>query len=201
MGNRQICYLSICNKNIFSTVDTLIVFVFAHCLLPIAICTNYISIADLREMPEKKEHRGYIRSVIGCRCPRCRDGKLFTHPLSIRLKQNMIMNKACPVCGQPTEIEVGFYYGTSYVSYVLTVALSVASFIVWWLIVGISIHDNRVFYWLLFNAILLIALQPWLMRLSRSLWISWFVRFDPDWQHHQPVDVSERMNSDQSNNW
>ena len=34
------------------------------------------------------------------------------------------MNKECPVCGQPTEIEVGFYYGTSYVSYALTVALS-----------------------------------------------------------------------------
>ena len=152
-------------------------------------------------MPEKKEHRGYIRSVVGCRCPRCRDGKLFTYPLSIKLKQNMIMNKACPVCDQPTEIEVGFYYGTSYVSYVLTVALSVASFIAWWLIVGISIHDNRVFYWLAFNAVLLIVLQPWLMRLSRSLWISWFVRFDPEWQHHQPADVSERMNSDQSNNW
>ena len=113
----------------------------------------------------------------------------------------MEMNKECPVCGQPTEIEVGFYYGTSYVSYVLTVALSVASLIAWWVIIGLSTSDNRFFYWMGFNAILLLALQPWLMRLSRSLWISWFVKFDPDWKIHGPVDVSERTNNDQANNW
>jgi hypothetical protein len=44
-------------------------------------------------------------------------------------------------------------------------------------------------------------IQPWLMRLSRSLWISWFVKFDPNWEENQPVDVSERLNPDQANNW
>lgn len=111
------------------------------------------------------------------------------------------MNKTCPVCGQATEIEVGFYYGTSYVSYALTVALSVGTLIAWWLTIGLSTEDNRFFYWLGFNAVFLVALQPWLMRLSRSLWISWFVRHDPDWQQHQPVDVSERLNTEQANNW
>ena len=113
----------------------------------------------------------------------------------------MLMNKTCPVCGQATEIEVGFYYGTSYVSYALTVALSVASLIAWWVIIGLSTNDNRFFFWLGFNAIILILLQPWLMRLSRSLWISWFVRYDPDWKQHQPEDVSERLNTEQANNW
>ena len=111
------------------------------------------------------------------------------------------MNKNCTVCGQPSEIEVGFYYGTSYVSYVLGVALSVASLIAWWVIFGLSVNDNRFFFWLGFNALLLVVLQPWLMRLSRSLWISWFVKYDPDWREHRPEDVSERMNPDQSNNW
>ncbi len=113
----------------------------------------------------------------------------------------MMMHKECTVCGQATEIEVGFYYGTSYVSYVLTVAISVASLIAWWFIIGLSTTDNRFFYWLGFNAVLLLALQPWLMRVSRSLWISWFVKFDPDWKEHQPEDFSERMNADQANNW
>ena len=57
------------------------------------------------------------------------------------------MHPLCPVCGQPTEIEVGFYYGTSYVSYVLTVALSVATLVAWWVIIGLSVNDNRFFYW------------------------------------------------------
>lgn len=113
----------------------------------------------------------------------------------------MEMNKDCPVCGQPTEIEVGFYYGTSYVSYVLAVGISVASFLFWFLTIGMSLDDNRFFFWIGFNGVLLIALQPWLMRVSRSFWISWFVKHDPDWREHQPEDVSERLNTDQANNW
>lgn len=152
-------------------------------------------------MPDKKIHRGYLSSTFGCRCPRCREGKLFTNPVTWRFKKNMEMNKNCPVCGQPTEIEVGFYYGTSYVSYGLTVGLSIFTFIAWYFLVGISTDDNRFFFWLAANAVLLLLLQPWLMRISRSLWISWFVRYDPDWELHQPEDVSERLNPDQANNW
>lgn len=111
------------------------------------------------------------------------------------------MYKNCPVCGQPTEIEVGFYYGTSYVSYAITVGLSIISFIAWYVLIGLSTEDNRLFYWLGINSILLLILQPWLMRISRSLWISWFVKYDPDWEVNKPEDVSERLNPDQANNW
>lgn len=154
-------------------------------------------------MQGKKISRGYLTSTLSCRCPRCREGKLFQHSTSVNLKKNMKMNKECPVCGQPTELEVGFYYGTSYVSYALSIALSIANLIAWWVIIGFSISDNdyRFFYWLGFNAVLLLVLQPWLMRLSRSIWISWFVKYDPDWKEHGPVDVSERLNADQANNW
>jgi uncharacterized protein (DUF983 family) len=152
-------------------------------------------------MPEKRISRGYISSAVGCRCPRCREGKLFQSPVSANLKKNMVMNKECPVCGQATEIEVGFYYGTSYVSYAITVGLSLISLAIWALTIGLSVNDNRFFIWMGVNAALLILLQPWLMRLSRSLWISWFVKYDPEWEHHQPEDVSERMNPDQANNW
>ena len=152
-------------------------------------------------MSEVKKFRGYFSSVISCRCPRCREGKLFQHSVSISLKKNMEMNKTCLVCGQATEIEVGFYYGTSYVSYALTVGLSLVSLAIWGLTIGLSINDNRFFIWMGCNAVLLIILQPWLMRQSRSLWISWFVKYDPDWKDHQPEDVSERLNAEQANNW
>ena len=152
-------------------------------------------------MSEKKVSRGYFNSTLTCRCPRCRDGKLFQHPVSISFKKNMLMNKECTVCRQPSEIEVGFYYGTSYVSYGITVGLSLLSLGLWALTIGLSTEDNRFFIWMGVNAVLLIVLQPWLMRLSRSFWISWFVKYDPDWKKHQPIDVSERMNADQANNW
>ena len=152
-------------------------------------------------MGKERKSRGYLSSALRCRCPRCREGKLFQYPVSINLKKNMLMNKNCLVCGQPTEIEVGFYYGTSYVSYALSIGLSVASLIAWWVVIGLSTEDSRFFYWLGFNAVFLLLLQPWLMRLSRSLWISWFVKYDPDWKDHQPEDVSERLNPDQGANW
>ena len=152
-------------------------------------------------MSVEREHRGYLSSSLGCRCPRCREGKLFQNPVSISFNKNMLMNKNCPVCGQPTEIEVGFYYGTSYVSYALGVGLSMLSLLVWWLTIGLSTEDNRFFWWIGVNAVLLLGLQPWLMRVSRSLWISWFVKYDPDWKDHQPEDVSERMNEEQAHNW
>ncbi|MEI6947882.1 DUF983 domain-containing protein [Paraflavisolibacter sp. H34] len=145
-------------------------------------------------------HRSYPASVLQCRCPRCREGKLFKNPVSIGLKRNMEMNPHCPVCGQPTDIEVGFYYGTGYVSYVLALLISGISFVAWWLAIGFSFQDNRFLYWVIANAVLLIVLQPWLMRLSRSLWISWFVRYDPNWKNHKPDDT-ERVVEGQMGNW
>ena len=99
-----------------------------------------------------------------------------------------------------TELEVGFYYGTSYVSYALTVAISVATFVAWLVLIGIS-TEMHLFYWLGANALILFLLQSRLMRLSRSLWISWFVKYDPKWKENQPVDFSERLNADQAGNW
>jgi len=110
------------------------------------------------------------------------------------------MYERCAICDQPTDIEVGFYYGTSYVSYLLAVVISAASFIAWWIIIGFSYADNRFFWWIGFNAVLLIVLQPWLMRFSRSLWISWFVKYDPDWPTKKP-DHLERIVEGQMNNW
>ena len=110
------------------------------------------------------------------------------------------MNERCPVCGQPTEIEVGFYYGTSYVSYAITVAISVATFVAWWVLLGFSLNDNSIFYWLGFNAFLLIVLQPLLMRFSRTLWLSWFVKYDPNWRESKAANY-ERIVKEHMNNW
>ena len=124
----------------------------------------------------------YLVSTLDNRCPRCRTGKIFTSSNPYDLKNTVKMNTQCPVCGQPTEIEVGFYYGTGYVSYAVTTAFSVATFIAWWVLVGVSSEDNRFFWWLGLNSALMILMQPLFMRLSRSLWLSWFVRYDPNWR-------------------
>jgi len=144
----------------------------------------------------------YVWSVLTNKCPRCRQGNLFETNNAYALKNSkyMQMHEYCPVCGQRTEIEVGFYYGTSYVSYLATVAFSVATGIAWWLLIGFSINDNRIFWWLGINSFLMIAMQPLFMRLSRTLWLSWFVKYDPDWKDH-PAQAPERIIEEEMKNW
>ena len=110
------------------------------------------------------------------------------------------MNEYCPVCGQRTQIEVGFYYGTGYVSYLIALALTGLYFLFWYLIIGFSFSDDRFKWWIISNSVLLVVLQPWLMRFSRSLWISFFVPYDPDWADHPPEE-GERIVEEQMNNW
>jgi uncharacterized protein (DUF983 family) len=137
---------------------------------------------------------GYLLSALTNKCPRCRRGYIFQTKNAYDFKNNLKMEEFCPECGQPTEIEVGFYYGTGYVSYGLSVALTVASFIAWKVLIGMSfdIDDNRMFYWFGIHVLLMAALQPLIMRLSRSLWLSWFVPYDPDWQEHPLPGTSEK---------
>lgn len=99
------------------------------------------------------------------------------------------MHERCSECNQRSEIEVGFYYGSGYVSYALTVALSVATFIAWWVFIGLSIDDNRVFGWLIFNSVALIVLQPWIMRIARTIWMSFFVKYNPNWKKEPPIET------------
>jgi hypothetical protein len=105
----------------------------------------------------------------------------------------MKMYDNCPVCDQRMEIELGFYYGTAYVSYALTVALSVTTFVAWWVLIGMSVNDNRFFWWLGLNIALLVILQPYLMRLSRAIWLSFFVRYNANWQAEKVDDPGAHL--------
>jgi len=135
-----------------------------------------------------KENRpNYFWSMLTHKCPRCRKGKMFTQPNPWKLRQVLKMPKTCAECGQPFELEVGFWYGTGYVSYALAFAMSVATFVAWWVLIGISTEDNRFFWWMGINAFLLIVLQPWIMRLSRVIYLYFFVHYDPDYKHSHVI--------------
>src|SRR6476620_10729830 len=91
---------------------------------------------------QNNESEPGIFNLLSCKCPRCRKGDMFEDKNPWHLKNTMKMNKECPVCGQPLNIEVGFYFGSSYVSYAIAVALSAATCIAWWVLIGFS-SDNR----------------------------------------------------------
>jgi hypothetical protein len=107
---------------------------------------------------------------------------MFIEPNPWKLRKTLKMPAKCPECGQPFELEVGFWYGTGYVSYALTVAITAISLIAWWLIIGFSSEDNRFFWWLGINSVALVILQPWLMRISRVIYLYFFVRYNENYK-------------------
>ena len=106
------------------------------------------------------EKPNLILSIFQNKCPRCRRGKMYKYPNVYNLRNFMKMNERCPVCGQSLDMEPGFYYGTNMISYALAVLFSVATFILWWILIGFSLQDKRFFVWIGVNAVLLVLLQP-----------------------------------------
>jgi len=141
-----------------------------------------------------------VLSVLQNKCTRCRRGKIYKYSNPYGLRNFMKMNERCPVCGQPLDMEPGFYYGTNIVSYTLAFLISVASFILWWIFIGFSLQDKRFFIWMGANAVLLVLLQPPLMRLSRTVWLAFFVPYSPSWDKGDIVEP-ERVNKEHMHNW
>lgn len=102
---------------------------------------------------------------------------MFCTPGIFPLSRLLDMPERCEVCGQKMELEVGFYYGTGYVSYALSVALLGAWFVAYWIIFGLSYKDNSIFYALGSAVAFVLILQPWLMRISRVLYLYMFVKY------------------------
>jgi hypothetical protein len=126
---------------------------------------------------------GYLWSLFSMKCPRCRRGPMFNNNNPWNLRKVFSMPQRCPECNQPYELEPGFWYGTGYVSYALSVLYLIITFVLWWIFIGFSVTDNRFFWWMGIAVVSLIILQPWLMRFSRALYLYFFVKYDADYKN------------------
>ena len=118
-----------------------------------------------------------LPAILSMRCPCCRKGAMFCNSSIFPLSNMLDMPERCAVCSQKMELEVGFYYGTGYVSYGLSVGLLIIFAVVFAFTWGFSYKDNSVFWFLGISIPVLILLQPWMMRLSRVLYLYLFVKY------------------------
>lgn len=125
-------------------------------------------------MKVQSKKRGVLSSIIAMKCPRCREGDLFlTHTFSYQKPTEMPDN--CPVCGQKYVPEPGFWFGAMFVSYIWT-AWACLFFVgggIWFL--GMSV--NGAFALLI---VVVAILFIWIFRISRSIWIHIYVKYDPE---------------------
>ncbi|HEV7232337.1 MAG TPA: DUF983 domain-containing protein [Bacteroidia bacterium] len=127
-------------------------------------------------------HDSIIYSILNQKCPRCHTGDLFLSKNPYNIPKIYAMPDNCPVCGQSFLPEVGFWWGSMYVSYGISVGLSVATVLFLWLVAGWS--DWAV---LSGNAVLMILILPLAFRYARSIWFHMFVKFDPKFSTHKSV--------------
>ncbi|OSZ78332.1 hypothetical protein CAP35_08740 [Chitinophagaceae bacterium IBVUCB1] len=118
-----------------------------------------------------------LPAMITMKCPNCRKGHMFVNKSIFPLSGMLQMPEKCESCGQKFELEVGFYYGTGYVSYALSVALYIFNFVWYGVLIGLSYKDNSIFYCLGISTAIVLILQPWLMRFSRVLYLYMFVKY------------------------
>jgi len=113
-------------------------------------------------------------SVIKNKCPRCQKGDFFISSNPLNFKGNLKIHEKCPNCDLKYMIEPSFFYGAMYVSYALTVAIAVAIFIICQLL------DLNMVWTLASIIIVLILMIPYLVRISRLIYINIFVGYQGD---------------------
>jgi uncharacterized protein (DUF983 family) len=126
----------------------------------------------------------FLAAVILNRCPICREGSLWKSNKLYNPSDLTKMHENCPACKSKLQPEPGFYFGAAYVSYGLTVALWVAVYVALFTFDAIGLIEFALFEnittFLITGVISLLLLTPPIYRLSRSIWASMFLKFDPE---------------------
>lgn len=117
---------------------------------------------------------GKLRSIFGLHCPACRTGNLFPGKNKF-WNYRFEMNNRCPVCNESFFREPGFYYGAMFISYIFSGFFSL--FFVGTLILFLDVP------WDIALVILFFVLGlsfGYLFKVSRSIWIHFFVKYNKE---------------------
>jgi uncharacterized protein (DUF983 family) len=118
-----------------------------------------------------------LNSILTGSCPKCQNESMYVEKNIFKLTKILSMNDHCSHCGLKYQIEPSFFYGAMYVSYALNVAVGVAAFIIAYLFFNSSLKQA-------FIAIIIsiIVAFPYVMRLSRNIYINLFVSYNENFK-------------------
>ena len=112
------------------------------------------------------------KSMWNYKCPRCRQGDLYIAPL--RISDPLRMNGHCDACGQSFEPGAHFYQGAMFIGYGIAI----------WSYILPGLFFVFVLKWSFAVAMIICVIQflvmiIWIIRFSRSMWIHFAVKYDP----------------------
>jgi uncharacterized protein (DUF983 family) len=116
-----------------------------------------------------------LPALLSAKCPKCRKGNIFLKKSVFPLKTCLQVHEYCGHCNQKIKVENNYGQGMNFVFIVIVFILTA---ILYGLTLGLSFKDNSVFYYLGVGIVLSLVLQPWLMRLSRVLFLYLVIPFE-----------------------
>ncbi len=119
----------------------------------------------------KKGNKLY--SILTGTCPKCHNESMYKDKNPYHMGKIFEMHERCSQCNTKYKIEPSFFYGAMYVSYSVGIAFAVAAFVISFLFIGTGLLTS-------FFAIIgtLIFFMPVIIRLSRNIWINFFIGYD-----------------------
>lgn len=115
-----------------------------------------------------------LYSILTGTCPQCQKESMYIDQNLLHLNNLLKMNEKCSHCGLKYQIEPSFFFGSMYVSYGLNVAIGIITFI-------ISFQFDRDMLTSFVSIIIVLILAfPFVMRLSRNIYINFFVSYNPE---------------------
>lgn len=118
-----------------------------------------------------------LNSILTCKCPHCRQGKLFLESNPWKYSTMLTMPDNCPVCNQDFKIEPGFYIGALWTSYPIVVVFGIVLFLILNFMFQLTFFPTAFII-----AISLIIMQPAIMRWGRAIWIGITVKYNPNFE-------------------
>ena len=112
-------------------------------------------------------------SILHNKCPRCSKGDFFvSHPYHFKHFGKKHHN--CSNCDLKFEREPGFFFGSMFVSY----ALSVALFVAWWIAKSVLFPQMQAGEMVLVMIVLQVGFAPLNLYLAKITWLNLFVKYD-----------------------
>ena len=116
-----------------------------------------------------------LYSIIFNKCPRCHEGDFMKGKSLVDFKNAFKMHESCSNCGLKYMMEPSFFYGAMYVTYALTVGIAIITFAVSTLFFKLTMLESFIPI-----VLVLIVTAPLSSRLSRIIWINFFVHYRKD---------------------
>ena len=115
-----------------------------------------------------------LPSLLTMKCPSCRQSTVFVNKSLFPLGKCLALKDECEICGERMKSESNNGGG---INYALTMMLFFLNLLWYWPIFGLSDKDYSVFYYLIVSTVVVVLMQPYLMRLSRMLYLYIYVGF------------------------